>query len=157
MHREGKGKVLKAHPQWLSLAVDDRCPASYRGMRSDSTLGRVETLADYFLFQQNGFEMGLQREWGGKESQGSKSFREGPHVLCTVTGACQGTLWPTTISSYKVLKQEMLPDQVYCWNIIIITYTKWIEYSLDYDKLLEERQLVSLLTSKIEVYITYYA
>ena len=62
MDREGKGKILKTHPQWLSLAVDDRCPASYRGMRSDSTLGRVETLADYFLFQQNGFEMGLQRE-----------------------------------------------------------------------------------------------
>ena len=58
----GKAKILKAHPQWLSLAVDDRCPASYRGMRSDSTLGGVETLADYFLFQQNGFEMGLQRE-----------------------------------------------------------------------------------------------
>ena len=51
----GKAKIINTHPQWLSLAVDDRCPASYRGMRSDSTLGRVETLADYFLFQQNGF------------------------------------------------------------------------------------------------------
>ena len=58
----GKAKILKTHLQWLSLAVDDRCPASYWGMRSDSTLRRVETLADYFLFQQNGFEMGLQRE-----------------------------------------------------------------------------------------------